>query len=140
MNHYFDNKIVDFNGDGEWKQFKRWEAFVEQRVYPSGFFPDPSATWKAYAKETEKSSLSRGDKSNGPWTYLGPENYHGRVNCIIIDPNDTNTYWLGGASSGVWKTTNGGISWVDMSNNMPVINVADIVINPTNSNEIYVAT
>ncbi|MDF1673776.1 MAG: T9SS type A sorting domain-containing protein [Vicingaceae bacterium] len=140
MNQYFDNKKIDFSGDGEWRQFKRWEAFMEQRVFPTGYFADPAATWEAYANEAKKKSTLREKKSNGLWTYLGPENYQGRVNCIVIDPNNTNTFWLGGATSGVWKTTNGGALWTDISNNMPVINIADIVINPTNSNEIYVAT
>jgi photosystem II stability/assembly factor-like uncharacterized protein len=140
MNQYFSNKKIDFSEDTDWKHFKRWEAFMEPRVYPSGYFPNPSATWQAYSKEVERNKNSKNILSTGNWNYLGAGNYAGRVNCIIIDPNDTNTYWLGGATSGVWKTTNGGGLWTDMSNNMPVINVADIVINPTNSNEIYVAT
>lgn len=145
MNHYYENQPIDFDEDADWKKFKRWEAFVEQRTYPTGKFENPRATWEAYQQERKKMSASGvlksgGDKSGGSWSYLGAGNFAGRVNCVVIDPNDTNTYWLGGSTSGVWKTSNGGGTWTDMSNNMPILDVADIVINPNNSKVIYVAT
>ena len=38
----------------------------------------------------------------------------GRVTSVAVDPSDPsgNTYYVGTANGGVWKTTNGGTSWV----------------------------
>lgn len=56
------------------------------------------------------------------WTQVGiPENL--AVSCITIDPNDSNVWYLGTGESyvsgdvngnGVWKTTNGGTSWINI--------------------------
>jgi hypothetical protein len=45
FNAYWQYKKID-KGKG-WKQFKRWEAFMEPRVYPKGRF-DHNATLKAW--------------------------------------------------------------------------------------------
>ena len=34
FNDYWENKTIE-KGKG-WKQFKRWENFIEQRVFPDG--------------------------------------------------------------------------------------------------------
>ena len=38
----------------------------------------------------------------------------GRVTSVAVDPSDPsgNTYYVGTANGGVWKTTDGGTSWV----------------------------
>ena len=57
--------------------------------------------------------------SASPWTRVGiPENL--AVSSITVDPNDSNTFYLGTGESyvagrvngnGIWKSTNGGSSW-----------------------------
>ena len=84
LNQYYSDKKIDFSGDGEWKQFKRWEHFMEQRVYPSGYL-DPTATWTALAEEMAKPIHKGENDKAGSWTYMGAGNYAGRVNCIIVD-------------------------------------------------------
>jgi len=38
----------------------------------------------------------------------------GHITGVVADPSDPsgNTYYVGSANGGVWKTTNGGTSWV----------------------------
>ena len=38
----------------------------------------------------------------------------GRVTSVAVDPSDPsgNTYYVGTANGGVWKTTDGGTSWL----------------------------
>src|SRR5687768_3398120 len=57
----------------------------------------------------------------GGWTWLGPGNIGGRVREILIDPTNPNTMWTGGASGGIWKTTNGGALWAPMDDFMPTL-------------------
>jgi len=49
--HFKDKKIEKGSG---WKQFKRWEYFMEPRVYPSGILPNPTQAWDEYNKYIKK--------------------------------------------------------------------------------------
>ena len=66
----------------------------------------------------------------------------GRINCIAFHPTDANTFWVGSASGGLWKTANGGSSWTILNNNETVLGVSDIAIpsDYATSNTIYIAT
>ena len=68
----------------------------------------------------------------------------GQVNAIAVDPSDPsgNTVYVGGASGGVWKTTNflttnpNGPTWVPLTNFGPssAVNISSITIFPRNDN------
>lgn len=46
------------------------------------------------------------------WQNIGPNNIGGRMNCVAYDLNDPKFVIAGAASGGIWKSTDGGISWV----------------------------
>ena len=52
--------------------------------------------------------------STGTFGQSGTGAGSGRVAGIAVDPSDPsgNTYYVGTANGGVWKTTDGGTSWV----------------------------
>jgi photosystem II stability/assembly factor-like uncharacterized protein len=70
---------------------------------------------------------------------------------IIVDPNDSNILYAGGSElqgggAGIFKSTDGGANWnvantgiVDVGFNGPPSHVHSMVIDPTNSNNLYVA-
>ncbi len=70
------------------------------------------------------------------------------IGCITIDPNNSNTLWVGTGENnnqrsvaygdGVYKSTDGGKSWtnVGLKNSE---HISKIIVNPNNSNEVYVA-
>ncbi len=138
LNDHYKDVPLDWLPDDDWKKFKRWESYVEPRVFPSGQAFDPAATYKALQEQNSKSNKTT--TYTGNWSYLGPGNYSGRVNCVAVDPNDSNAIWLGGPDAGIWRSSNGGASWTDLTNNMPALSVSDFAINPKNSNTVYVAT
>jgi len=129
-----------------WKQFRRWEWYWENRIdIETGEFPKTSAydELQKYIKE------NTGNKSaSGNWTSMGPNNTSGgyaglgRLNCVAFVPNDNNTIYVGAASGGIWKTTNGGSSWTPLGDGNPVLGVSDIVVyRPvTGPDIIYIAT
>lgn len=125
-----------------YKQFKRWEAFNGPRCYPTGHPPVPNLIWK----EWKKSNLRSGEKAAGNWQLIGPQQIPnngggmGRVNCIEFDPLDANEVWVGTPDGGVWKSTDGGVSWSTQSDQLVNLGVADIAINPFNSDTMYLAT
>ena len=80
------------------------------------------------------------------WTELGPaptgdaDMYVGRVSALACSPSDPNTYFAGGADGGVWRTTNGGISWTPLTDHMPTSSIGALAIDPTDENVIYAGT
>jgi PKD repeat protein len=77
---------------------------------------------------------------NSNWTWLGPGNIGGRVRAILPHPTATNTLWCGGVDGGVWKTTNGAVSWFPLNDFMANLAVACLTMDPTNANVIYAGT
>ncbi len=142
FNEYYQDKIIDWTADGEYAHFKRWEAFMEPRVYPSGKFFNPAATFN----ESKNRSVNKNQSGvlTANWTSLGPQSGSmpgiGRVDCIAFDPSNSNTMWIGAASGGIWKSPDLGNTWLDMNAGLPNLSIADIAINPNSSDTMYVAT
>ena len=76
----------------------------------------------------------------GSWTPLGPGNIGGRTRRLLIHPSAPTTMYAAGVAGGVWKTTNGGSSWVPLSDLMLNIAVCSMAMDPTNPNTIYAGT
>ena len=74
----------------------------------------------AWMLEATKNSQSRDGELN--WTSLGPDNYGSLTRGIVYDNQDaTNkTIYIGTMGGGVFKTTNGGITWASVSKNLMV--------------------
>lgn len=81
------------------------------------------------------------------WYERGPNNNAGNIKCITRDPNDATgkKYWAGAANGGLWYNndiTDANSLWNQITggDNWASINISSIVFNPTNSQEMYVAT
>ncbi|MBK8610560.1 MAG: T9SS type A sorting domain-containing protein [Chitinophagaceae bacterium] len=135
-----------------YKQYKRWEWYMEPRVYPSGDITLPSTKQREFqkylnSKEYIKSSTTSAGFS-GDWIPLGPTgtNWHGyfggaaRVSFLRFAPNDSNIMWTFAPSGGLWKTTNGGLNWSSNTDQLPIIGCTDLAINPLNTQIMYLAT
>src|SRR5258708_18742003 len=78
------------------------------------------------------------------WRPLGPSDAvggtnMGRVNCIEFDPKNVKIIYLCGADGGIWKSTNGGATWLPKSDFEPTLSVGDIAIDQKKTNGLYVA-
>ena len=145
FNAYWKNRPYE-KGKG-FKQFKRWEYYWETRLMPNGDFPQPDFIlneWLQYQKsnqQTENRSASVANwVSQGPTASPGGYIGMGRINCIAFHPTNPNIFWVGAPAGGLWKTTNGGQTWSTNTDNLPVIGVSDIVLDPVNPNIMYIAT
>jgi len=95
-------------------------------------------------------------QSQGSWIPLGPvplasdasgdgtQDYHqvsGRATAVAIDPADPsgNTVYIGGAQSGIWKSTNAAdvtsdsVTWTPISDTQATLSIGAIAIQPGNS-------
>lgn len=73
------------------------------------------------------------------FTYVGP-NPAGRVSAIAGIPGDTMTYFAGGASGGVWKTTDGGRTFTPTFDDMPVQAIGSLAVAPSNPRIVWAGT
>jgi len=128
------------------KQYKRWEYFMEQRVYPTGNRLNTETLYNEWKKaKREARDLA---KSDTPWQPVGPVDWVGqgwnpglgRVNAVIEDPNDTEKLYVATPSGGLWKSEDGGNSWVVLTDNLPAIGASGLAIDPENSDLMYLAT
>jgi photosystem II stability/assembly factor-like uncharacterized protein len=134
------------DNDNELARFNRWFNMVEPRAYPSGNLPVPGALVQAMRQQNTLKKAHKGTSGVSPWQPLGPTtvptnfNGIGRINCIVIDPIDTNTLYVGSACGGVFISQNGGTTWTSHSDQFPSLSIADIAVNPHNTDTIYAAT
>ena len=136
---YWGDREIE-KGKG-WKQYKRWEAYMEPRVYPDGERPSSAVISEIYNWVFSNSAQA----DLGQWKPLGPFNGPslggiGRVNRITFDPQNNNIIWIATPAGGLWKSTDGGQSWTTNTDKLTNLGISDIVIHPTNSNIMYIGT
>ncbi|MFT5761669.1 MAG: photosystem II stability/assembly factor-like uncharacterized protein [Polaribacter sp.] len=76
---------------------------------------------------------------NIEFTNIGPTVMSGRAVDIDVNPNNTNEFYVGYASGGVWYTNNNGTSFTPVMDNSPTQNVGDIAVDWKNGT-IWVGT
>jgi PKD repeat protein len=145
FNSYWSTHTIE-KGKG-YKQFRRWEEYMEPRVYPKG---DTKQAAKAY-EEFQKYYLAHpididalGSRA-AAWVPMGPSGAPtgggaGRVNFVRFDPANSNIVFVGSPAGGLWKSTNSGVSYTTNTDQLSVIGCTDVAIDPTNSNIMYLAT
>ena len=90
--------------------------------------------------------------AGGGWRCIGPfkngYDNQGRVNSVWVHPTNPNIV-IAGTFGGVWKTTNGGVTWNNISDNVSIgygssdhipgtMGIWSMAVNPVNHNIIYV--
>ncbi len=98
--------------------------------------------------EANKTPAGEGEQeeSKGPWHGLtwrlvGPYR-GGRVLAVSGVIGDTHTYYFGGVAGGVWKSTDGGLSWHPMTDKVKDMSpsIGAIAVAPSDPNVIYAGT
>lgn len=141
FNEYWSGRRID-KGKG-WKVYKRWEDFVAPRVFPSG---DRSllVTTSVEYEAIKRSNIMR--NANGNWQYIGNTSVPvsgggaGRVAAIAFHPNDNNTIFIGTPAGGLWRSNNGGASWITNTDQLFNMGVSAVTFDPVNPDIIYMGT
>lgn len=74
------------------------------------------------------------------WTSIGPRNVNGRIKCLVVHPGTENVVWAGTANGGVWKTVNGGATWIPMMSQELSLAIGGLAISASNPFILYAAT
>jgi photosystem II stability/assembly factor-like uncharacterized protein len=91
------------------------------------------------------------DPRSPSWYLLGPrpilhevwsghDDASGRVVSIAPHPTEPDTVYIASASGGIWKTTDGGLLWVPMTDELPILNHGAVALDPTNPEVVYAGT
>ncbi|MFT7591378.1 MAG: photosystem II stability/assembly factor-like uncharacterized protein [bacterium] len=75
--------------------------------------------------------------SNLKYRSIGPSR-GGRSTAVVGDLKDQNLFYMGTSGGGVWKTQNGGNSWINISDTYFGGSVGSIAIAPSDDNVLYV--
>jgi photosystem II stability/assembly factor-like uncharacterized protein len=72
------------------------------------------------------------------YRYIGPVG--NRVTSVVSVPGQPNIYYVGAASGGIFKTTDGGIHWEPIFDGQPVSSIGSLAIAPSDPNIVWAGT
>ena len=72
------------------------------------------------------------------WRTIGPEG--NRFTAAAGIPGDPLTYYVGAASGGVWKTSDGGVNWKPLFDAQPVQSIGSLAVSRSDPNVVWVGT
>jgi hypothetical protein len=148
--HYSNPATIDRIGrlqiERQVKQWRRWLWYMSSRVGEQGEL----VNIQQKLIEAESNQLQRKSKNNvvplsnaGSWSLLGPSNTTsgiGRIDRLAFHPTDADIVWAGSTAGGLWRTTDGGASWTNLSPYISSPAISGIAVNPANTNTIYILT
>ncbi len=132
----------------------REEWFYKQRALPFEEIPE-NARMQAFEQDQILSKTFNKNLlqvSYPAWLNVGPSpaatmsysplwgNISGRMRSVAIHPLNPDIIYIGAANGGVWKTTNGGLSWFPLTENEASLAMGAIAIDPNNPEIIYAGT
>ena len=147
---YFKNKEKG-KGSG-YKQYKRWEYFALKDADQSN-----SINWRnradievyKFKKKAKPKGHSFTKRKKELWTELGPSVRNptsswnpglGRIECISVDPSNSNHILAGAPTGGVWATLDGGSSWTPLTDHLTTLDVLAASISPHNNQTYFIGT
>ena len=145
---YFKDKSYQ-KGKG-WKQYKRGEYFNSNRFDSEDSIPSSVSIINQF--NNLKFKKNNRQMVGSAWKELGPigspENKlstkyigTGRINCLRFHPKNKAIMYAGSASSGIWKSSDGGGSWTtNFFTQFLSMGISDIAVSPSNPDIIYAAT
>jgi photosystem II stability/assembly factor-like uncharacterized protein len=148
FNEWAEDK--DLDKQKGWKYLRRllWSESLRTAEYGD---PVDRSTFNNALDDIMAQRAPSAQRSGNSWLPEGPSTIPihktaiyapgvGRINCIAFHPSDTSIMYIGTPGGSIWKTTNHGISWLPLGDDLPVPSVSDIAIDPNNPETLYLAT
>ncbi len=132
-------------GTRGWKWMARYEHELLRRIDTTGSMPTSEVLLNtAQNLDNLRKNNENARQKTSSWTPAGPYGNStlfgiGRVNCIAFHPKDSLTFYIGFGQGGIWKTTNGGESYSPLGDNLPILRVSGITLDPNNPEILYIS-
>ncbi|HKG21193.1 MAG TPA: hypothetical protein VKC34_04785, partial [Blastocatellia bacterium] len=145
-----DESEDDPNGRSEW--------FLFQRTYPYDSFPGEGRrlAWERALKEKAEGERARKGKAQpqailaatDSWRQIGPSptqsafmsnwgQTSGRINTVAVSPASAQLVLVGSSTGGIWRSTNGGASFIPVSDNHVDLAVGSIAFSRSSPSVVY---
>ena len=102
-----------------------------------------SKRWEVFLEGQQSMLEDIGPSFTPEWTNLGPnslDTLSGRMVCLTFHPHNPQILFAGSGTGGLWKSENGGASWVALTDELPSMRVSAVALNPSNPDEILIGT
>jgi photosystem II stability/assembly factor-like uncharacterized protein len=103
-------------------------------------------TLPVFAQEPPTTNTESESRHRGPAEFkhlkyraIGPAQ-GGRVSRVAGVPGDPATYYAATASGGVWKSTDGGVTFKSIFDDQPISSIGSIAVAPSDPNVVYVGS
>ena len=149
--YYLANPGITNEPEGGYIQYIRWKEFWRNRVY--GADTVRKGSQKSWLEAIERYQQEKDGFTQTPigsfWYQTGPKlqrtQLSGLVSSVYVDTlkdKTLNTIYIGTNASGIWKTTNGGQDWVNITDYMgfPNLGITHITGDPNTVDVIYAAS
>src|SRR3954463_16137693 len=85
-------------------------------------------------------SAFRSDAATVPWRLCGARNIGGRVCALAQHPRNTQILYAGSAQGGVFKSVDGGDTWLPIGGPANALPIGALAIAPSDPNIVYIGT
>jgi len=111
-------------------------AGAQQRIHST----DPELRLQMYEAHVAMTEIS--PFRNHPWQFVGPTNVSGRMTdiAVVAPKGESYTIYVAGASGGVWRTQNEGVTWEPVFEQGPSTSIGDVTVAPSNQDIVWVGT
>ncbi len=118
----------------------RTAAGASAPTYPPNYQND--ALQKARTAQKSFTAKQEASRADWIWQERGPGNVSGRARAVLVDPDDPSqqSWYVGSASGGIWKTEDAGKSWRDLTSSLPNLSTTTLAMPASNANVIYAGT
>ena len=127
--------------DGEFVKYMRWKSFWETSLNPDRTLGDITA----YHLSPQTKNNTEDLYEDIEWTNISNTEFitlqisMGRTSCMAFHPTDPNIFYVGGDIGGVWKTEDGGETYIPLGDELPYLAVSSIVLDQENPDILYIA-
>ena len=90
--------------------------------------------------EAQETSPEMDAMKSMEWRAIGPANMGGRVTDIDGIPGDPSTFYVSGADGGIFKTTNGGVTFDAIFENERAYSIGALAVAPSDHSVLWVGT
>ncbi|MFP4488984.1 MAG: WD40/YVTN/BNR-like repeat-containing protein [Bacteroidales bacterium] len=102
--------------------------------------PSAQAQRKRNNDEGAKDPLSSVSLSTFKFRGIGPALTSGRLSDLAVNPDDHSEFYVAASAGGVWKTSNGGLTFDPIFDDQGSFSIGCLAMDPSNHNVIWVGT
>jgi photosystem II stability/assembly factor-like uncharacterized protein len=136
---YRENEESEFDHPGEFmKYFQAITTPIGEKQ--SGY--TTNYRFRELIKAKRNAQRLKSTSTLYPWVQRGPGNVGGRTRSVVVDPDDPTfkTWYAAAVSGGIWKTTDEGKSWTNITPDLPNLATNTMAMAPSDHNTLYVGT